>query len=85
MQPIICIEKDYDGYFRSLVEALVLTKTTPFKSKRIIVTSGPYRSYAVQCDLDKDGTLYIDFYSAIRNGFGGLSEADLKAIQDQYL
>lgn len=83
--PMICVKKDYDGYFTGLVLSWCKSKTTEFKSKAIILSAGPYRPDAVSCYHDHEGRLHIDFYAAIRAGFGGLSTEDVNAIMEQWL
>lgn len=82
--PTVVVLNDYDGYFERLVRNLVATKQTPFRHKEIRIDSGPYRSVgcAVRQPTDHPDVVIIDFYSATRNGFGGLSSDDLKGIQN---
>lgn len=80
----IVIERDYDNYFSVLVAGWVRTKmiaNQPFRHHTIHVNSGPYRSSAMSYK-SSEGELHLDFYSAIRNGFGGLSDSDVKSIID---
>lgn len=74
------IMTDYDGVFGSYVTALIHKKMmaqTPFKHKRIIVTSGAWRSYDVRWEESKSDptVLEIDFYSVARHR-GWTEEAD---------
>jgi len=79
----IIVVNDYDGYFESFVRTLLRTKKTPVKHKRIQITAGPWRSYMVQFTELEDGeTLGLDFYSAFRTGFGSISQADLRSLQE---
>lgn len=80
-QPLITVKRDYEGYFESLVRKWISSKTTPFKHQEIIINSGPYRVDAVTTH-SKGNTLELDFYSAIRAGFGSLSEEEVKEIID---
>jgi hypothetical protein len=73
---IICVESDYGGYFEAIARKIVSLAPNP-KYKRMIVTAGPYRLYALTVDKVDDETVQLDFYSAIRAGFGSLSENDL--------
>jgi hypothetical protein len=88
-KPIIVIDRDFDNYFKELVESWIeqkLKSSDPvFKSKKIIIDAAPYRMYAVQCKVEEEGALRIEFYSAIRTGFGSLSKADIISIIDTYL
>lgn len=80
--PEIVVESDYDGYFAKVVDQLVATHARydgAFNHSRIVVTAGPYRPYAVQFEKDGD-TIRLDFYAAIRNGFGQLSGSDLREL-----
>jgi hypothetical protein len=90
MTPMICVKRDYDGYFQWLLETYIKWKKgqgLPFKHKRIILTAGPFRANGMICWDDKDdpSTLHVDFYSAFRIGFGGLSDADMKSFAEQWL
>lgn len=78
---IIKTIKDYDGYFTKLVESWIARKTAPFKHETVEITSGPYHPDAVFYSSDGN-TLKLDFYSALRVGFGSLSTVDVDAIID---
>lgn len=80
-QPELVIEEDYDGYFEGLVKGMIENKNGKFKHKKIVVTSGPYRPYTMGYE-SKDDTINIDFYSAIRNGFGSLSNDDIDQMTE---
>lgn len=76
-QPEIVVESDYEGYFESMVRHQ-LTKVAESKRERIIISSGPYRSYGCQFEISEDGkVLKLDFYSALRRGFGSFNPSDL--------
>jgi len=77
--PAIAVETDYDGYFERLVKSWVARKSGKFNHSLIHITAGPYRSAAVSFEKDGD-TLHLDFYSALRTGFGALSEAEILQI-----
>lgn len=77
--PKIIVLSDYDGYFKGLVEVWVGKKTSPFNHRVISITSGPYRSAAVTFRKDGD-ILHLDFYSAIRSGFGSLTSQDVEEL-----
>jgi hypothetical protein len=83
--PEIEVGSDYDGAFEHMVRNWCKTKTTPFKSKKLFITAGPYRSDAVTLERKEGGILHLDFYSAIRAGFGGISPAEVKEIQEEWL
>jgi hypothetical protein len=78
--PELVIVTDYDGFFERLVRGMMNQKLR-FKHERIEVTAGPWRSTAVSFDSDTK-TIKLDFYSALRTGFGYLSEEDMKAIME---
>jgi len=80
-QPQIEVESDYDHYFQNLVEGMVNSKKGEFKHDRIVVSSGPYRMSALSY-RSEDRVMYLDFYSAIRNGFGSLSNQDIDDVID---
>lgn len=46
-----------------------------FPDAKIVMTAGPYRSWDVDVDTKEDGSYAVDFYSALRRGFGSLSNA----------
>lgn len=73
------ITKDYDGYFEALVRSWIKRKKGPLNNKKIVVTSGPYRSYGVAYEIEME-VITLDFYSPIRKGFGSLSEEDIEGI-----
>lgn len=80
--PEIVVNSDYDRYFERLVDGWIQRKRAagePFAHDKIVVTAGPYRPDAVSY-RSKDGRLHLDFYSALRTGFGSLSEADIEEI-----
>ena len=69
---IINIINDYDGFFESwansLAKELESRKSTITK---ITVDSGPYRSAGLTYRLNNN-VLALDFYSAVRTGFGSI-------------
>lgn len=75
----IIVKQDFDGYFERVARQIASYALAP-KFKRIIVTAGPYRSDALTVNKVKDDpeAINLDFYSAIRNGFGQLTETDLR-------
>lgn len=83
--PEILVEKDYDGYFENLVRewcSRKQTKGNEFKNNKIIITAGPYRMDAVTTRHPAPGVIHIDFYAALRTGFGHLSEQEVEQIID---
>jgi hypothetical protein len=50
-----------------------------FKHHTIEITAGPWRPYAVSYE-SKDGVLKLDFYAALRAGFGAIPSADVTAL-----
>jgi len=86
--PIIIVEKDYDGYFESLVRSWIKQHKeagNKFLHKTLRIVSGPYRSSAVTMRSDGESRMTLDFYSAIRSGFGELTDEDVQDIKDKWL
>lgn len=77
--PKVTVIHDYDGYFESLVRGWVDRKEGPFKHQEVFVVAGPYKVEAVRYHSDGK-ELILDFYSALRTGFGELSEQDVKEL-----
>lgn len=80
--PEVVIESDYEGYFEALVREWIKRKQcsqVPFKHTRIVINAGPWRAYTVTAE-SKGDTLHLDFYAALRRGFGGLSHEDAASI-----
>jgi hypothetical protein len=73
--PEIVIGKDYDGYFQGLVERMVKAKMTGFQHRKIVVEAVPFLPDACQYQSHED-VLYLQFYSALRAGFGELGPAE---------
>ena len=82
--PELRIESDYDGYFEDLVRSWIESKKeagAAFNNDVIVVTSGPYRMYAVAFERNVETkTISFDFYSAYRNGFGLLGDDEIRQI-----
>lgn len=78
--PKISVLSDYDGYFENLVRSWVnRAPGCPFET--IEVDAGPYRASAVSFEIKDNGkTIAFDFYSALRMGFGRLSEGEMDDI-----
>lgn len=81
--PEVIVLSDYDGYFENLVLGWVARKIETreqFNHARVTISAGPYRSYAVQFEEQENDTLHLDFYSALRNGFGSLPESAIAEL-----
>lgn len=81
-KPTIKVESDYDGYFEGLVRSWVDRKAErgpEFNHARIVVSAGPYRPHAVTFRR-REGVIVLDFYSALRVGFGSLPEREEEQI-----
>jgi hypothetical protein len=86
--PQIIVEMDYDGYFERLGRRIVeLAENTgkPLWCETVVITAGPYRTYALDVSRRDPSTAHLDFYSAIRKGYGSLPEADLQRAADLLL
>lgn len=82
--PELRVHSDYDQYFERLVDSWIQAKrqaNQSFNHTAIVVTAGPYRSAAVSYEKKGD-VLHLDFYSALRTGFGSLSASDIAAITE---
>lgn len=78
--PTIKVINDYDGYFEGLVKSWV-NKSPGCPFETIEVNAGPYRASAVSFEIKDEGkTIAFDFYSALRAGFGVLSNDDVDEI-----
>ena len=79
----LIIHQDYDGFFENWTNQLIkeLESNPSNTIKKVEVTSGPFRNYGLDYKK-KVNTVYLDFYSAVRNGFGsiGISPAELAKI-----
>ena len=67
--PVIELEGKMSECFKGRVEfwiSSLVEKNHVFKTKKVIITAGPYRSYAVQWDYSTPGVLKLDFYSLSR-------------------
>lgn len=80
----ITIKSDYDGYFERLVRGWIERKIQnggELKNKIITISAGPWRPSVVSYKInDEKKSIYLDFYSAFRAGFGSLSEEEINAI-----
>lgn len=80
----LIVKSDYDGFFEawsSRVKEELEKKSSTIKE--IVVTSGPYRSYGMSYSLNKDKTrLELDFYSAVRTGFGSIGCTPQELVEE---
>ena len=79
--PKIVVESDFDGYFEDLVRSLIKRKGGQTNHRVIVISAGPWRPYAVAFRSDGD-TLYLDFYSGLRHGFGHLSKVEKEQLKE---
>ena len=66
--PLVEVERDYDGFFESIVRKAINAKTSTGKRcrhSRIIITSGPFRMQDIRWESHGD-VLKLDFYSVAR-------------------
>ena len=80
--PTLIVRQDYDGYFEGLVNSWLEHKRhsgVPFNHVEVVISAGPYRPYAVSYEKD-GGSIHLDFYSALRTGFGSLGNDEVEAI-----
>ncbi len=72
------------GYFETLVRRWIDEAESAgheFKHECVRITAGPWRSYAVM--FEREGkTLHLDFYSALRTGFGSLDPKEIAEIKE---
>lgn len=75
----LIVEQDYDGYFERLTKQIVGYVRNP-KYKEVVVTSGPYRLDAVSVYKISDDAVRLDYYAALRKGFGTLTEQNMRDV-----
>lgn len=70
----IIMENDYEGYFESWTRKFVkeLQNCPQNKIETVRVTAGPYRNHGLTYEVENDNIIHLDFYSAVRNGFGSI-------------
>lgn len=72
------------GYFERLVIRWIDEAEASghqFKHEAVRVTAGPWRAYAVS--FEREGSvLHLDFYSALRTGFGSLDPREIEEIKE---
>jgi hypothetical protein len=81
--PEIIVEVDFDGYFENLTRQIIARARSnghEFKFKKVTVTAGPWRSVACSVNKVDNNTVNLDFYSALRTGFGIITDDDLAGI-----
>lgn len=84
----LVIERDFDGYFEQLVKSWLGRLRTVPKHDKVIVTAGPGRqdavSYVSRTEPESGGgtrnVITLDFYSALRNGFGELRKDEVENL-----
>lgn len=76
------VVRDFDGYFEHLTRRILARADAlghALKYKVVQIDAAPYRADALRIvEVDSD-TVRLDFYSALRTGFGSLSAQDLDA------
>lgn len=72
------LRDDFKSYFKNRVENIV-SKLTNEDVKLIVVTAGPYRPYGAAISwIDPfNGIINIDWYSALRTGFGNVTDDEI--------
>ena len=76
--PTINVKHDYEGYFEKFVRNALLNKLCnggELKHKVVNINALPWRPYGVACQAN-NGTLDLDFYSAVRLGHGKMFAND---------
>lgn len=77
-EPRIKVESDFDGYFEHRVRA-VLSKVLNCPWEEIYISAGPWRLYGMSAS-HRGKVLYLDFYSALRTGFGSLEDEEIQQV-----
>lgn len=69
---------DFPGFFHRITDEVAYYITNP-EIKKIIVTAGPFRPYGASLSwINKEnGIISIDYYSALRAGFGSISAKEV--------
>lgn len=71
MENQVKVLRDYEGYFEA--EAKRIAEELPQQGITIEVEAGPYKSQDVYYSVSKDNkTIHLEYYSAVRVGFGSL-------------
>ncbi len=72
------------GYFETLVRGWITEAESAgheFKHGCVRITAGPWRPYAVGYEVEGN-VLHLDFYSALRTGFGSIAASEVAAIKE---
>lgn len=72
-EPTIEIVKDFDNYFKKLVQSAIDTKKKngeKFRHKVVKIHALPYIAFDLEGTDNIDNSLQLIFYSAVRTGFG---------------
>lgn len=86
--PEIVVEQDYDDYFLRLVQNWIgeqRKRGLKSRHQKIVVEACPYNSTAVSARSDGETTLHLEFYAALRTGFGRLTERDVEALITKWI
>jgi hypothetical protein len=78
-EPTIRVIKDYDGWFEGFVRSLIKQKKEreeKFNHSVVEIEAIPFYPHACSFEKKEGGVLYLAFYSALRAGFGSLSQED---------
>jgi hypothetical protein len=81
--PAVETRSDYEAFFTSLVISWIRAKRGPFQHEKVVITAGPLRPYYVAFRSTTENgqkTLYLDFYSAARVGFGNITADEEQQI-----
>jgi len=85
-RPIVQVDSDYEGYFAGLVNRWIEEKAKQgkrFNHKVVSISAGPWRMAAVSFETFKEEKrIHLDFYSALRVGFGSLSRTEVEEIEE---
>jgi len=81
MEPQVIVIRDHDGYFERFVRWMIKEKKGEFHFKIIEVESIPYYPYGCTFEMKGD-VLRLAFYSALRVGFGRLSNTEIQELID---
>jgi hypothetical protein len=87
-RPEIVVGNDYEGFFFRLVTKWVdelAKRGLKARHQKITITAGAWRASAVSLESDAKGSLTVDFYAAIRAGFGSLTGEEQEDIITKWL
>ena len=80
----VVTESDYENYFTQWVHGVAqeLSDLPDHNIDTLEVSAGPYRSYGLDIKVDKNANkASLDFYSAIRTGFGSIGCTQKEAAE----